>query len=70
MRIAEALVGNSSQLLMATGKSARGQQVVAAHTRTGLRIVKGVTDSTVVRKLTRFELLSDDWQPVEETEGA
>jgi hypothetical protein len=36
----------------------------AKKTASGIRIVKGVTDPTVVRKLTSKELASEDWQPI------
>lgn len=64
MRIGEAL--SQSSFEMAEGRTARGQSVIARRHGPEVRVIKSYTDPTVVRKLTRFEFLSDAWQPIDD----
>jgi hypothetical protein len=65
MTIQQALAVSTNRWPMATGRSASGKEVTAArHGNADCRIVRDVTDPTVLRKLSKHELAATDWQPV------
>jgi hypothetical protein len=54
----------ASPARMARGVATNGKELLAMRTGVGIRIVKSVTDCTVVRKLTaKEEFTWDDWKP-------